>query len=266
MAPDHSSSAPPPQLRALVADRVLDTELAALVALLVRGRVPVVVAGPPSQGRRRLVEALVATLPADVRVVELAGPAEEFEWLPEATELGWRREHNVVPATGRDGVPRASASSVVLLAHDLAGGGPQATTGPRARLVVRSLAVGYGLVAAIDAVDLQAVLDRLDAPDIAADEDERSRLGLVLAIGELARGPRVLAAHYVRPLARDQHGHLQRLPPAVLATWAMATDTWDHFAWGVTPELGARIGLRAVELEREQARLATALRAGPTRG
>jgi len=50
------------------------------------------------------------------------------------------------------------------------------------------------------------------------------------------------------------------MPPAVLATWNMTTDTFDHFAWGVLPELAARTGRRPVELEREQARLAAALR------
>ena len=87
----------------------------------------------------------------------------------------------------------------------------------------------------------------------------RSRLGLVLAVADVARGPRVVAAHYLRPVARDQHGHVQRLPPAVLATWAMATDAWDHFAWGVVPELAARLGVRPVDLERDQARRAAAI-------
>jgi hypothetical protein len=87
----------------------------------------------------------------------------------------------------------------------------------------------------------------------------------VLAVGEVGCGPRVLAAHYVRPVARDQHGHVQRLPPAVLATWNMAADSFDHFAWGVLPELAERIGLRPVELEREQARLAAELRPGGVR-
>ncbi len=41
----------------------------------------------------------------DAHVIGLAGGAEEFEWMPEATELGWRREHNVVPAAGRDATP-----------------------------------------------------------------------------------------------------------------------------------------------------------------
>ena len=247
-------------LASLVADGVLDGELAALVVLMLEAHVPVIVAGPTAPGREGLADALIATLPVDVTPIALAGPAEEFEWLPEAIELGWRRERNVVPATGRDAVPRAKAPSTVIVARDLAGTGPAATGGERARLAVRALAVGYGLIATIDAPDLAGVLERLDRPPVNTDEDERSRLGVVLAVGEVGRGPRVLAAHYVRPVARDQHGHVQRLPPAVLATWNMTGDSFDHFAWGVLPELADRIGRRPVELEQAQARLAGSLR------
>ena len=243
-----------------MADGVLDGELAALVVLLLGVRMPVLVAGHPDEARDALAAALVDTLPGDLTPIELAGDAEEFEWLPEAVELGWRRERRVVPATGRDGVARASAGSTVIVARDLAGSGPRATGGERARLAIRALAVGYGLVATIDAPDLAGVLERLARPPVSTDEDERSRLGIVLALGEVARGPRVLAAHYVRPVARDLHGHVQRMPPAVLATWNMTTDSFDHFAWGVLPELADRIGRRPVELEREQARLAAELR------
>ena len=252
-------------LASLVADRVLDGELAALVVLLLRARVPVIVAGHPDVARDALAAALVDTLPGELTPIELAGQAEEFEWLPEAVELGWRRERHVVPATGRDAVPRASARSTVIVALDLAGSGPRATGGERARLAVRALSVGYGLVATIDAADLGGVLERLNRPPVNTDEDERSRLGVVLALGEVSRGPRVLAAHYVRPVARDQHGDVQRLPPAVLATWNVTTDSFDHFAWGVLPELAERVGRRPVELEREQARLAAELRSSGVR-
>jgi hypothetical protein len=252
-------------LASLVADGVLDGELAALVVLLLGARVPVLVAGQSGDARDALAVALVDTLPGELSPVELAGDAEEFEWLPEAVELGWRRERHVVEAIGRDAVARTSAGSTVIVARDLAGSGPRATGGERARLAIRALAVGYGLVATIDEPDLAGVLERLSRPPVNTDEDERSRLGVVLAVGEVGRGPRVLAAHYVRPVARDQHGHVQRLPPAVLATWNMTTDSFDHFAWGVLPELADRIGRRPVELEREQARIAAELRASGAR-
>lgn len=256
----------PEPLAPLVAARTLDAELAALVLLLLRARVPVIVAGLPTPGRELLSDALVASVGDELGVVEVAGAAEEFEWLPEAIELGWRREPGVVPAAGRDGAPRASSRSTVIVARGLAGDGPGATAGERARLVVRALAVGYGLVATVDEPDLKGVLERLHRPPVSTDEDERSRLGVVLAVGDAAPGTRVIAAHYVRPVARDQHGHVQRMPPAVLATWDMARDTFDDFAWGVMPELAARVGVSAIELERAQARLAGALRAGGSPG
>ena len=59
------------------------------------------------------------------------------------------------------------------------------------------------------------------------------------------------AAHYVRPTARDEHGHTQRLGPAVLATWDPATDRFEHFGWGVTPELARRVDRKAGDFELE---------------
>ena len=248
-------------LAALVARGLIDAELAALVALLVEARVPAVVAGPPGAPRDAVVDALCDALPDAARVVELGGEAEEFEWLPEATELGWRRERRDVSPAVQDASWRASSSSAVLLTRDLGGREAASTGGERARLVVRALTLGYGLVAGMTADGLEGVLSRLREPGIAADEDERSRLGLVLALSKTAAGARVTAAHYVRPVSRDQHGHVQRLPPAVLATWDPAADRWDHFAWGVLPELALRLGMRPIELEREQARRTAGLRA-----
>jgi hypothetical protein len=255
----------PSGLASLVARGALDAELASLVWLLVEARVPAVIAGPRGVARDDLVEALPALLPAGTRVVEPAAD-DDFAWLPEAVELGWRRTTPTGTMPGAPAPARPDPATTVILARDLAGDGPDATDGDRARVVVRALALGYGLVAGIDGPDLEGVFARLRVPPVGADEDETSRLGLVLAVGDVARGPRVLAAHYVRPLARDQHGHVQRLPPAVLATWNMTTDAFDHFAWGISPELAARIGGSPVELEREQARRAAALVAPPRTG
>ena len=258
---DRSSDA----LASLVADGVLDGELAALVVLLLGSRVPVIVAAPPAEARDALAAALVAALPEELTPIELAGAAEEFEWLPEAVELGWRRERNVVPATGRDGVPRASAARRHRRSRSRgerrAGDGRRAgpARGPGARRGLR--ADRHHRRAGSRGRAASASTDR----PCNADEDERSRLGVVLAVGEVGRGARVLAAHYVRPVARDQHGHVQRRPPAVLATWNMAGDSFDHFAWGVLPELADRTRRRPVELEREQARLAAELHPGGVR-
>jgi hypothetical protein len=63
-----------------------------------------------------------------------------------------------------------------------------------------------------------------------------------------------VAAHYVRPVSRDAHGHVQRLPPAVLATWDPHADRHEHFAWGIAPELAVRIGRRTGDFLAEQDR------------
>lgn len=257
---------------------VLDAELAALLWLLIEARLPLVVAGPDGAGKTTILAALLDFLPADVRPVPLAGAEEEFEWLPEAPELGWRRERPArrvgsapIPestAVGR----RATASVTVLLVPGLGDGPPHGTWGPRARIAIRALAVGYGLAATMTCDGLEDALGRLRAAPISADEDELSRLGVVLVAREVEvadanddpaapAGPRrrVVAAHYVRPVARDAHGHVQRMPPAVLAAYEPSTDRLEHFAWGIVGELAGRTGRRPVDFEREQARRASYL-------
>lgn len=79
-------------------------------------------------------------------------------------------------------------------------------------------------------------------------------------------GTRVVAAHYVRPLARDVHGHTQRLSPAVLATWDGRIGRFEHFAWGIAGELAERVGRRAGDFEAESERRAGVLAALSTAG
>jgi hypothetical protein len=126
----------------------------------------------------------------------------------------------------------------------------------RARKLVRGTRAG-GIVASDS---LEGVFAILAAPPLGLGEDELTFLGCVLVLGAAdratgdrrARGRlRVTAAHYVRPLARDAHGHSQRLGPAVLATWDAERGTYEHFAWGVLPEVAARLGRRAGDLERD---------------
>ena len=75
----------------LIAADVLDAELAALAWILIEERLPVIVAGlAQGGGKTTLLEALLDFLPSTVRRVDLAGVEEDFDWLPEATELGWR--------------------------------------------------------------------------------------------------------------------------------------------------------------------------------
>ena len=244
------ASGAPSQIAPWVASGMIDTELGGLLWLLVEARVPVVVAGSVGTDRRGLRDAVTAFLPPQTTTVALAGANEDFAWMPEAVELGWRREDRATAP--RD---RASASETVLVAE--LEDGPGGTWGERARMAIRSLSVGYGLLATAVGTRLEDVFDGLMAAPVGTTEDELSRLGLVLIVGD--DGRRVTAAHYLRPVARDPHGHVQRMPPAVIATWDPASNRFEHFAWGITAELADRIDMRPVDLEREQARRAETL-------
>ena len=232
----------------LIRTGTLDAELAAQLWLLVEARVPVVVAAvAQGAGKSTLLGALLDFLPPSVRVIELAGETETFDWLPQASELGWPGIARAVP----DHDP-VRAETTVLLAHELSHHTPAYTWGEHARIAVRAASIGYGLAATIHADSLDEVFDALRGRPVGLTDDELSHLGVVLILRRVDGGPRrVVAAHYVRPVARDVHGHLQRLGPAVLATWDPATDSLEHFGWGVTPELAARVGRHAGDFEIE---------------
>ena len=241
----------PLSLESLLRESAIDAELAALASILVEARVPVIVAGDVDAATRaRVLEAFLAALPADARRIELAGSTEDFAWLPEAESLGWRSDG---PTPGREPVAPADAERSVILAGDLA---PEELTAPWAgvvRIAARAVSIGYGLAATIRATSLEEVLARLRAAPFRLTEDELSRLGLVLVLGERPTTslPRVVAAHYVRPVALDMHGHVQKLGPAVLATWDGRSERFEHFGWGVTPELAMRTGRHAGDFEIE---------------
>jgi hypothetical protein len=228
----------------------LDAELAATLWLLIEGRVPIMVAAAGrGEGKSTLLGALLDFLPPGMRTVELAGMTETFDWLPQATELGWDRPHAHAPATSHRPV---RPDDTVLLIPELSDHLPSYTWGPEARIAIRAASIGYDLAATIHADELEEVFDTLRRPPVGADEDELSRLGVVVIlrrIGSDAR--RVVAAHYIRPTARDEHGHVQRLGPAVLATWDPNLDRFEHFGWGVTPELALRVGRKAGDFELE---------------
>lgn len=107
----------------------------------------------------------------------------------------------------------------------------------------------------LEADSLGAIRARLGGGPLALTDDQLTFLGCVLVIGDVggderrAGKLRVTAAHYVRPLARDAHGHPQRLDPAILATWDPRLEKYEHFAWGVIPEIAARLGRRTGDLE-----------------
>jgi hypothetical protein len=108
-----------------------------------------------------------------------------------------------------------------------------------------------GLVLA--ASSLEAIRTELARPPYLLSDQELTFLGCVLVLdvpdGRASGRLRVTAAHYVRPLARDAHGHAQVLPPAVLATWDARLGRYEHFDWGVLPEIAARLGRRTGDLE-----------------
>jgi len=110
-----------------------------------------------------------------------------------------------------------------------------------------------GLV--LEAPSLEALRGELVRPPYVLSEQELTFLGCVLVLGASggrATGRlRVKAAHYVRPLARDAHGHAQLLPPAVLATWDERLGRYEHFDWGVLPEIAARLDRKTGDLEQD---------------
>jgi hypothetical protein len=247
----------------LIRAGVLDPELAALAWLLIEARLPVVVAGlARNLGKTTLLEALLDFLPSTARRVDLAGADEGFGWLPEAAALGWDGPSGDAGGPA-DALPIRPANGY-LVAGELSEHLPIYTWGRAARTLVRAASLGYGIGATIHADRLEDVHAALRSPEVGLTDDELSYLGLVLVLrpmpdahGLLQR--RVVAAHYARPVGRDEHGHVQRLPPAVLAVRDEASDTLEHFAWGVMPELAIRLGRRAGDLETDGARRAAVL-------
>jgi hypothetical protein len=245
----------PPRARSIVEllrAATLDAELAALLWLLVEGRVPIVVAGQRASGRTTLLTALLEFLPHQDDRLAIAT----------ADEAGVER------------LETAATGTVILLPELLRGAGGIGQRGALARAVMRALSRGATLATTISGARLEDVYARLRGPSAGVKEDELTFLGAVVVMApvELAAPsaaaerdaaadaattstpPRVVAAHYVRPLARDAHGHVQRLGPAVLATRDAAAARFEHFGWGIYPELATRIGIRAGDLEREHAR------------
>jgi hypothetical protein len=254
VAPPHRS------IVELIVGGVLDAELAALAWLLVEARIPIVVAGlERGAGKTTVLEALLDFLPSTARRVDLVGASEDFAWLPEADALGWTRTAPYEPVA----IPVAPASAV-LVAAEISEHLPIYTWGRAARTLIRAASLGYGIAATLHAGRLEEVHDLLRTRAVGLTDDELTYLGLILVV-RADRGPdghvrrRIVAAHYARPVGRDEHGHTQRLPPAILAARDVAGDRLDHFAWGVMPELAIRLGRKAGDLEREQAERAALL-------
>jgi len=285
--PARRPSARPASLTAFVAARTLDAELAALVWLTVDAHLPLLVARPDEPScAAELLGAFLDLLPRSATRLQLRGDDESFDWIGDAAALGWPGPE---PAGAADGfrlqIARALAlpprriappETTFLLAGEIGPSPPADTHGARARVTVRALQRGYGLGAVIRAGSLEQVFARLGEPPASIGSDELRRLGIVLVLRPVESAPRggrddrpedppgwrVAACHYVRPLERDAAGHLQRRPPAILASWDPARDAFEHFAWGVTAELALRVGRPRDEFELEHAartRLVTSL-------
>lgn len=109
---------------------------------------------------------------------------------------------------------------------------------------------GIGLGITVAATDLESVLERLTAHELA--EDAVRRLGVVVIATETELGLRCSVVHYLRPTERDAQGHIQRRPPAVLAAWDERADAYEDYAWGITPELADRVDRSQADLEERQ--------------
>jgi hypothetical protein len=262
---DPDRTAPRPTAEPSIVDAiraaVLDAELAGLIWLLLEGGVPLVVAGPGLDqaalgARGAILGALLDLVPSERDTVHLQGATEDFAWLGSVEALGWRR---TVPAAD----VAAHPSATLIVAGELGAEAPADTTGDRARLVVRALGTGFGLAATIEAGRLEDVLATLRRRPTLLTDDELSNLGVVVVLGGRTAAvlPRIVTAHYLRPLARDVHGHPQRLRPALLAAWDDRVGRFEHFAWGVAAELAGRVGRRAGDFEIERDRRAAILTA-----
>lgn len=131
---------------------------------------------------------------------------------------------------------------------------------PDAETLGATLRGGVTPAVILQASSLRAAMDLLSAPPDGLPDDAVRRLGVVLVVdAPPGAHPRVVAAHYLRPIERDGQGHVQRRPPAVLATWDPATDLFEHFAWGITPELADRVDRSQADLEQRQSARAVSL-------
>ena len=256
----------PPEPRSvveLIRAGTLDAQLAATLWLLIEARVPIVVAAEGGTGRaspRSWGRCSTSCRPASGRWsfrcrrdLRLAAPGGRARLVRTAGRWPAHAIHPRAPEA-LPGSPPIQPATTVLVAAELSDHLPSYTWGAEARLAVRAVSVGYGLATTIHADSLEDVFASLERPPVLLREDELSRLGVVVLLRALADGRRrVVAAHYVRPTARDVHGHVQRLGPAVLATWDPARDAFEHFGWGITPELAERVGRRPGDFEVEEA-------------
>ncbi len=141
----------PRSIAELIRAGTLDAELAATLWLLIEGRVPVIVAARRGgAGKTTLLDALLDFLPAGAADRGAAqASAETFDWLPQATELGWPGPER--RSTRRGSSRRSAPTTTVLLVPELSDHLPSYTWGAEARIAIRAASIGYGLAATIHA-------------------------------------------------------------------------------------------------------------------
>jgi hypothetical protein len=115
---------------------------------------------------------------------------------------------------------------------------------------------GASFAISLSAAGLSEALERLHAGPGRLPYDALRRLGLVATVDETERGLRCRVVHFLRPTERDGQGHVQRRPPAILASWDEGSDRYDDYAWGITPELAERVGRTQADLEERRDRRA----------
>ncbi len=111
---------------------------------------------------------------------------------------------------------------------------------------------GAGLGICVAAAGVPDVLERLHDGPARLPYDAVRRLGVIVTLQATTQGPRCAVVHYLRPAERDAQGHVQRRPPAILASWDAAADRYDDYAWGILHELAERVGLDPARLEDRQ--------------
>ena len=203
----------------LVRDGVLDAELAGLVWLLAEARTPVLVVGPDAAARDRR-PGRRGRGPAAGRSPGDRAPGRRLRVA--ARGRGARLAARAGRGSGRSRATRSPPPTASWSPG--ASGQPDGIAGERARIVVRALSLGYGLLAdGRRSRPRRRVRDASATPPSGRTRTSARAWAWSLVLDVAARA-RVVAAHYVRPVARDPHGHVQRLPPAVLATWNPATE------------------------------------------
>ena len=214
----------PPEPRSvveLIRAGTLDAQLAATLWLLIEARVPIVVAAEgQGAGKSTLLGALLDVPAArrpggragrrgrDLRLAAAGGGARLARGRGCPAPNDARRPTNGrVDASGPT-TPSCSPPSCRTTC-------PSYTWGAEARIAIRAASIGYGLAATIHADFARRGLRRPAPPAGRGSTTTSCRISASSSscAGSMTDRRRVVAAHYVRPIARDMHGHVQRLGP-----------------------------------------------------